>query len=41
MWILQCVVVLPGFTVVRLARAVAVRIKKTLKNSSSGGKAND
>lgn len=35
MWILQCVIVLPGFTVVRLARAVAVRIKKNMKNSSS------
>lgn len=39
MWIVQSVIVLPCFTVVRLARAVVIRLrKKNVKNSSSGGR---
>lgn len=38
MWIVQTVVILPCFTIVRLARAVVIRVKKTVKNSSEGSR---
>lgn len=34
MWVLKCMIILPGFTVLRLSRAVAFRLKKNMKNSS-------
>jgi hypothetical protein len=32
MWLIQTVIVVPGFTVIRLAQAVAIRIGRSVKS---------
>lgn len=32
MWLIQTVIVVPGFTVIRLARAIAIRIGRVAKS---------
>ncbi len=34
MWIVQAIIILPRFFIVRLSRAVAIRVGKVMKNSS-------